>query len=59
MDTLEDKLLRILCAAATVSLIVGVLTHGWEEGWIEGAAIIIAVVIIVTVTATNDYMKAK
>lgn len=51
----EDEILRILCYAAGVSLIMGIATEGWEKGWMEGFAIFVAVFIIVSVTATNDY----
>ena len=50
-------MLRILCAAAAVSLILGILTEGIKDGWLEGASILIAVVIIVSVTAGNNYIK--
>lgn len=59
MECLEDKILKILLAAAVVSLIVGVLTDGIETGWIEGFAIFVAVFIIVSVTAVNNYLKEK
>jgi len=45
--------------AATVSLIIGVVQHGWERGWVEGCSIYIAIVIIVSVTAGNNYIKEK
>lgn len=59
-------MLRILCLAATVNLIIGVWTEGWKEvniilyniqGWLDGMAIFIAVIIIVSVTAGNNYIK--
>jgi Ca2+ transporting ATPase len=42
-----------------VSLVLGCLTHGIQEGWLEGASILIAVVIIVSVTSVNNYLKEK
>lgn len=57
--TFEDATIRILCAAAILSLVLGVIMHGIKEGWLEGASIILAVVIISAVTAGNDYMKEK
>lgn len=57
LATFEDDTMRILCAAAIISLALGIFMHGIAEGWIEGASIILAVVIISTVTAFNDYMK--
>jgi len=52
-------MLRVLCVAAVVSLILGIATEGWEHGWMEGASILVAVVIIVTVTSGNNWMKEK
>jgi len=52
-------MLRILCAAAAISLVLGILTEGLAEGWMEGASILIAVVIIVTVTSGNNYIKEQ
>lgn len=48
-----------MCLAAGVSLILGIITEGIEEGWLEGFAIFVAVIIIVSVTAANGYMKDK
>lgn len=55
----EDEILRILCYAAAVSLVMGVATEGIEKGWMEGFAIFVAVIIIVSVTAINDYKKEQ
>lgn len=55
----EEDILRLLCAAAFVSLIIGCIKEGIAEGWIEGMAIFIAVILIVSVTSINDYMKDK
>jgi magnesium-transporting ATPase (P-type) len=57
MENFEDDMLRILCASAVVSLVLGIATEGLKEGWLEGASILIAVVIIVSVTSTNNYLK--
>lgn len=51
--------MRILCAAAIASLILGIMTHGIKEGWLEGVSILLAVVIIVAVTSFNNYMKEQ
>jgi Ca2+-transporting ATPase len=53
---LSDTTLLILCAAAAVSLVIGVLSHP-EDGWIEGTAIFIAVVLVSNIGAGNDYSK--
>lgn len=52
-------MLRVLCAAAVVSLILGIATEGIEHGWMEGSSILLAVIIIVSVTSGNNYMKEK
>lgn len=52
-------MLKILCAAAVISLVLGILTEGLAEGWLEGASILLAVIIIVTVTSGNNYIKEK
>lgn len=52
-------MLKVLCAAAIISLILGIATEGLKEGWIEGVSIIVAVVIIVSVTSFNNYVKDK
>lgn len=59
VECFADEILRLLCAAAAVSLVLGCITHGIEEGWLEGASILIAVVIIVSVTSVNNYLKEK
>lgn len=52
----SDSTLLILIAAATVSLVIGILEdHG--EGWIEGGAIFIAVFLVANISAGNDYSK--
>lgn len=59
MENFEDEMLRILCGAAAVSLVLGIATEGLREGWLEGASILVAVVIIVSVTSINNYIKEK
>ena len=54
---LSDSTLLILIAAATVSLIIGVIQEGSETGWIEGGAIFIAVFLVSLISAANDYTK--
>ena len=55
-EALSDTTLLILVAAATVSLIIGVIENP-GEGWIEGAAIFIAVFLVANISAGNDYNK--
>lgn len=59
LQCFEDETIKILCAAAILSLALGIMMHGIKEGWLEGVSIILAVVIISAVTAGNDYMKEK
>lgn len=59
MDSFEDEMLRILCIAAVVSLILGIATEGLEHGWMEGTSILVAVVTIVTVTSGNNWVKEQ
>jgi Ca2+-transporting ATPase len=59
MENFEDQTIQILCFAAVASLVLGVATHGWAEGWLEGVSIILAVAIITVVTSGNNYMKEK
>ena len=34
VENFEDEMLRILCAAACVSLVLGIATEGLAEGWL-------------------------
>ena len=40
-----------------MSLIIGVISKGWGEGWIEGFSILVAVIIVVSVASFNNYVK--
>jgi len=55
----EDKMLKILLAAASFSLIIGIAQQGWKEGWIEGFSIFLAVFVVVTVSSYNNYTKER
>lgn len=56
----KDFILRILMAAAIVSLALGLAFGERKEiEWIEGAAILLAVIIVLLVTAGNDWMKER
>lgn len=59
MENFEDDMLKILCVAAVVSLVLGIATEGLAQGWLEGTSILVAVVIIVTVTSGNNYIKEQ
>jgi P-type E1-E2 ATPase len=51
--------MQILSAAALVSLITGVISKGWAEGWIEGVSILLAIVAVVSVASFNNYVKEQ
>lgn len=53
---LNDMTLLILIGAASVSLLIGMLSHP-EDGYIEGTAIFIAVFLVANISAGNDYTK--
>ena len=55
-NALTDTTLLILIAAATASLIIGVIEEP-DHGWREGAAIFIAVFLVSNISAFNDYSK--
>ena len=57
-EQLQDFVIRVLIAAAIVSLGIGLATHP-EDGWLEGVAILVAICIVVGVGAGNNWLKAK
>jgi P-type Ca2+ transporter type 2B len=58
-DVFEDFILKVLCVAAVVAMVVGIYNDGLALGWIDGTSIIVAIVIIVVVTVANDLTKEK
>ncbi len=52
-------MLRVLCGAAIISLVLGVATEGIEHGWYEGTSILAAILIIVSVTSGNNWIKEQ
>jgi Ca2+ transporting ATPase len=59
LENFEDKILQILLMAATAALAIGIIQHGWRNGWVEGTTIFMAIAVIVSVTAGNNYVKEK
>jgi len=59
IECFDDRMLRVLLAAAFVSLVIGVINDGWDYGWIDGSSIFFAVFIITSVTAGNNYAKER
>ena len=53
----EDFILKVLCVAAVVAMVVGIYNDGFALGWIDGTSILVAIVIIVIVTVGNDLAK--
>jgi Ca2+ transporting ATPase len=58
-NTFEDPMLRVLCLAAVVSLVLGISTDGIQDGWLEGTSILVAICLIVSVTSINNYLKEQ
>lgn len=56
-NVFEDFILKVLCVAAVVAMVVGIYNDGFAMGWIDGTSIIVAIIIIVIVTVANDMAK--
>lgn len=56
-NVFEDFILKVLCVAAVVAMVVGIYNDGFALGWIDGTSIIVAIIIIVIVTVANDMAK--
>jgi P-type E1-E2 ATPase len=59
MENFDDQINRILLAAAVVSIIIGLIQHGWPKGMLEGTSIMIALCIIITVSSGNNYASER
>ena len=59
LENFEDKINQILCVAAIVSIIIGLIQHGLPEGLIEGTSILIALNIIIMVNSGNNWKAEK
>jgi len=57
MENFNDPINVILCGAAVVSIIIGLIREGFPEGLTEGLSIMIALVIIFVVNSGNNYMS--
>jgi len=56
LEALGDETLKILMAAALVSIVIEMSTSSHPEtAWIEGVAILVAVAVCSLVTAVNDF----
>lgn len=59
LENFEDFINQVLCVAAVVSIIIGIVQHGLPEGLIEGTSILIALNIIIFVNSGNNYLSEK
>jgi len=56
-ENFEDKINQILCLAAVVSIVIGLIKEGYPQGLIEGTSIIIALMIIIIVSSGNNWFS--
>lgn len=59
LENFNDPINVILCGAAVVSIIIGLIREGFPEGLTEGLSIMIALVIIFVVNSGNNYMSER
>lgn len=59
MENFNDPINVILCGAAVVSIIIGIVREGFPEGLTEGLSIMIALVIIFVVNSANNYASER
>lgn len=59
MENFKDPINVILCGAAVVSIIIGIIREGFPEGLTEGLSIMIALVIIFVVNSANNYASER
>ena len=59
MENFNDPINVILCGAAIVSIVIGIIREGFPEGLTEGLSIMIALVIIFVVNSGNNYMSER
>lgn len=58
-DNFDDTINKILFMAAIVSIIIGVIQHGFPDGMLEGTSILIALTIIIVVNSGNNYISER
>lgn len=59
MENFNDPINVILCVAAVVSIIIGIIREGFPDGLTEGLSIMIALVIIFVVNSGNNYKAER
>lgn len=58
-ENFNDTINKILFLAAIVSIIIGVIQHGFPDGMLEGTSILIALTIIIVVNSGNNYISER
>lgn len=59
MENFNDPINVVLCFAAVVSIVIGIIREGFPEGLTEGCSIMIALVIIFVVNSANNYSSER
>lgn len=59
MENFNDPINVILCGAAVVSIVIGIIREGFPEGLVEGVSIMIALVIIFVVNSGNNWISER
>jgi Ca2+ transporting ATPase len=58
-ENFDDRINQILFVAAVVSIIIGIIQHGFPDGMLEGTSILIALLIIIVVNSGNNYVSER
>jgi magnesium-transporting ATPase (P-type) len=59
MENFNDPINVILCGAAVVSIVIGIIREGFPDGLTEGVSIMIALAIIFVVNSGNNYKAER
>jgi P-type E1-E2 ATPase len=59
LENFDDAINKVLLMAAIVSIIIGVIQHGFPDGMLEGTSIMIALAIIIVVNSGNNYISER
>ena len=58
-EAFDDEMLRIICAAAVIQVILDVATEGLVKGWIEGFSVLMEVTFLALSLAGSSYFREK
>jgi len=58
-ENFDDAINQILFVAAVVSIVIGIIQHGFPDGMLEGTSILIALLIIIVVNSGNNYVSER